>query len=55
MDKATTNGERISYARCFVEVKESGPFLEQVSLVAEDGENLSVEIEYEWVPPSCPR
>ena len=53
MDRATTKGERLSYARCFVEVSVAKMLPSSISLKVEDGEELEVEVEYEWVPPSC--
>ena len=53
MDNATENGERIVIARCFVEISASKNLPNQVTLELEDGELVSIPVEYEWIPPCC--
>ena len=53
MDKATASGERLSYARCFIEVSATQKLPNSVLLQLEDGEEIEVEVEYEWQPPKC--
>jgi len=52
MDKDTANGERLSYARCFIEVAASKPLPKSLSLHLEGGEELDIAVEYEWIPPT---
>lgn len=53
MDKATTSGEILAYARCFVEISASKKLPNHVVLDLEDGERVSLPVIYEWVPPLC--
>ena len=53
MDKATTTGERISYARIFVEINVNSEFKKSVKLQVEEGDMVEIAIEYEWMPPVC--
>jgi len=53
MDKATTNCERIEYARVFVEISATKPLVKFVDLQFEEGDSVQVEVEYERVPPLC--
>jgi len=47
MDKATTTGERLSYARCFIEVSAGQNLPKSVLLQEEEGDEVAVELEYE--------
>ena len=47
MDNATANGKRIVYARCFDEISASKNLPNQVTLELEDGELVSIPVEYE--------
>lgn len=53
MDRATTMGDRIDYARCFIDIKAGFPFPNKVSIQVEEGELQDIDIEYEWIPPAC--
>jgi len=47
MDRATTMGDRIDYARCFIDIKAGFPFPNKVSIQVEEGELQDIDIEYE--------
>ena len=47
MDKATTSGVRLSYARCFVEVSAVKNLPKSVLLQLEEGPEVEVEVEVE--------
>jgi len=53
MDMSTASGERISYARCFVEIDASKTLPSLVTLELEDGDGIEVQIQFERVPPIC--
>lgn len=53
MDEATTKGERLAYARCFVEISASAKLPRKVLLEIKNGEIMEIPIEFEWVPPIC--
>jgi len=50
MDKATAAGEIISYARCFIEINAANQLPKFVTLEMEEGEQIDVPVEFEWVP-----
>ena len=52
-DKATATGERISYARVFVEINAKRDLLNSVQIQLEGGEVMEIHITYEWIPPIC--
>ena len=53
MDKAAATGERLSYARCFVEINASKKLPKTVSIEITEGVYFDVPVEFEWVPPIC--
>ena len=53
MDKATAIGERLSYARCFIEIDALKKLPKTVTLEIEEGETIDVPVEFEWIPPIC--
>ena len=53
MDNATATGERLAYARCFVEISASKQLPSQKTLEVEEGERVTVPVSYEWIPPLC--
>ena len=53
MDKATTHFERLAYARCFVEILANTPLKNCVHLETEGGDKARIDVEYEWLPPTC--
>ena len=53
MDKGTATGERLSYARCFIEVSAGQTLPKLFLLQEEEGDEVAVEVEYEWIPPMC--
>ena len=50
MDRATATGERISYAQVFIEIKADKDL---PTLHLEQGQEMDVDITYEWIPPIC--
>jgi len=44
-------GERISYARVFVEMRATKELQNKVKLLIDEGEEMEIEVEYEWLPP----
>jgi len=52
MGNATGTGERLAYARCFVEIAAARSLPSQVTLEME-GESIDIPVEYEWTPPLC--
>ena len=53
MDNATASGEKLAYARCFVEISVARQLPDNVTLMLDGGEKFSVLVAYEWVPPHC--
>ena len=53
MNKATTSLERISYARCFVEISANTHPKKYVWLETDGQEKVKINVEYEWEPPVC--
>ena len=53
MDNATDSGEKLAFARCFIEISSLKVLPESVSLELEDGEMVNIPVEYEWLPPLC--
>jgi len=53
MDKATTTGEGLLYARCFIEVYAGQNLPKSALLQEEEVDEVAVEVEYEWIPPMC--
>ena len=51
MDNVTTTGERLSYARCLVEISAARQLPTQITLELEEGERELIPVEYEWIPP----
>ncbi|GFY92846.1 hypothetical protein Acr_08g0012420 [Actinidia rufa] len=54
MDKLTAQRERITYARCLVEVDMAKDLVHSVSLQLPDGEDYEQNIYYENLPRFCP-
>jgi len=52
-DNATASGDRIAYARCFIEIAAAKSLPEHVSLELEGRERIKLLVEYEWMPPLC--
>ena len=52
-NRSTTTLERIAYARCFVEISAHAPFKKYVWLEMKGEEKSKIDVEYEWVPPTC--
>jgi len=53
MDGATATGERISYARVFIEIKANKELPNKIRLQLEEGDEMDVDIAYEWISPIC--
>ncbi|XP_020250145.1 uncharacterized protein LOC109827551 [Asparagus officinalis] len=53
IDQATASGERLAYARCFVEISSKAKLPNSVRMDLGNGEWLETKVEYEWVPPKC--
>lgn len=53
MDEATAKGERLSYARCFIEIKASDKLPKTVKLALSKEEFLEIPVDFEWVSPIC--
>ena len=53
MDKATTTFQKLAFARCFIEIFATKPLPKTVSLEMDGGEKVSIEVEFEWLPPTC--
>ena len=53
MDKATSSFEKLAYVRCFVEINATKPLVNQVKIKVEGGETTHVDVNYEWLPPTC--
>lgn len=53
MDEATAKGERLSCARCFIEIKVSDKLPKTVKLALSKEEFLEIPVDFEWVPPIC--
>ncbi|XP_020272316.1 uncharacterized protein LOC109847499 [Asparagus officinalis] len=53
IDQATASGERLAYARCFVEISSKSKLPNSVRLDLGNGEWLETNVEYEWIPPKC--
>jgi hypothetical protein len=53
MDNATATGERLEFARCFVEISACSKLPKSVRLDLGNGEWLETPVHFEWVPPKC--
>jgi len=53
MDKATTAYKKLAFARCFVESSAKKPLPKSLCMEVEGGEKVNIEVEHEWVPPTC--
>lgn len=53
MDSATASGERLAYARCFVEISSNSKLPTSVKMEIGNGEWLETPVQYEWLPPNC--
>ncbi|XP_020251080.1 uncharacterized protein LOC109828511 [Asparagus officinalis] len=53
IDQATATGERLAFARCFVEISSKAKLPTTVKLDLGNGEWLETSVEYEWIPPRC--
>jgi len=53
MDKATSSFEKLVYVRCFAEINGSKPLVRQVKIDVEGAETTLVEVNFEWLPPTC--
>jgi len=53
MDKATSSFEKLAFARCFIEINVAKPLAKTVALEVEGREKVIIEVEYEWIPPTC--
>ncbi|XP_020266255.1 uncharacterized protein LOC109841719 [Asparagus officinalis] len=53
IDKATATGERLAYARCFVEISSRAKLPNSIRMDLGNGEWLETDVEYEWIPPKC--
>ena len=50
MDRATIIGERLTYARCFVEISSNKPLSKSVIIQLNDEQEIQLDVEVEWVP-----
>jgi len=55
MDKSTATGEKLYFARCFIEIEDSKPLPKIISIEMEEGDTLELQVEFEWVSPVCKR
>ena len=53
MDRATSNFEKLAYARSFIEISAAKSLPKTVSIELEEGERVFIDVEYEWAPPIC--
>ena len=53
MDKATITFEKLAYARCFIEIFVTKTLPKTVLLEMDGGEKVSIEVVFEWLPPTC--
>jgi len=53
LDSATTSGERLSFARCFIEISAKSTLPGTIKLNLGPDEWVDVQVQYEWVPPTC--
>jgi hypothetical protein len=53
MDQATAKGERLAYARCFIEINAAVKLPKTVQVEVSKGEYVDIPVEFEWVPPIC--
>ena len=44
--------KRLAYARCFIEISAKTSSQRSVSLEIEGGEKVSIDVKYEWLPPT---
>lgn len=53
MDNATATGERLEFARCFIEIEASAKLPKSVRLDLGNGDWYESPVQFEWVPPRC--
>ncbi|XP_020258784.1 uncharacterized protein LOC109835211 [Asparagus officinalis] len=53
IDQATASGERLAYARCFVEISSKAKLPNYIRMDLGNGDWLETAVEYEWIPPKC--
>ena len=53
MDKATITFEKLAYARGFIEIFVTKTLPKTVLLEMDGGEKVSIEVVFEWLPPTC--